>query len=141
MKFISFFLIFLTLPLFCHAKPLVFTNQGLDTETVVTIDIKESKVSGQYRKHGYDGENIQQSPFTGEVLDSSTPKQKNILIRFPGEIPYDTPEKKIIWKLKGQSPSQKLCMTILGRNFETQPPTIKKYEIEFEAMPENFEGD
>jgi hypothetical protein len=32
-------------------------------------------------------------------------------------------------------------MTILGRNFETQPPTIKKYEIEFEAMPENFEGD
>jgi hypothetical protein len=120
---------------------LVFTDQGLDTETVVTIDIKESKVSGQYRKHGYDGENIQQSPFTGEVLDSSTPKQKNILIRFPGEIPYDTPEKKIIWKLKGQSPSQKLCMTILGRNFETQPPTIKKYEIEFEAMPENFEGD
>jgi hypothetical protein len=32
-------------------------------------------------------------------------------------------------------------MTILGRNFETKPPKIEKYEIEFEAMPENFEGD
>jgi hypothetical protein len=72
MKFISFFLLFLTLPLFCNAKPLVFTNQGLDTEIVVSIEIKGSKVSGHYRSHGYDGENIQQSPFAGEILESST---------------------------------------------------------------------
>jgi hypothetical protein len=123
------------------AEEVVFTNQGLDSEIVVTLQIQEHRVSGYYRSHGYEGENIVQRQFAGEVLDSSTAKQKNLLIRFQGEIPYDAPEGKIVWKLRGPKDNQSLFITILGRDFETTPPTIKKYDIELAALPPEFEGD
>jgi hypothetical protein len=139
------FLLCLSLGLFsvssAFCSPLVFTNRGLDREYVVTLEFIESKVSGVFRSHGYEGENIIESPFTGEVLDSSNGRQKNLLIRFQGEIPYDAPENRIVWKLKGPQGGQSLFITILGRDFETTPPTIKKYDIELSAPSPEFEGD
>jgi hypothetical protein len=124
-----------------HAEELVFTNRGLDTETIVTLQILGNKVSGHYRSHGYEGENIVERPFRGEVLGSSTANQKNLLIRFQGETPYDAPEGRIVWKLKGLEHNLSLFITILGRDFETTPPTIKKYDIELTALSPDFEGD
>ena len=138
-------LLFLILGLYSSvasiAGDLVFTNQGLDTETVISLQIAGNKVAGHYRSHGYEGENIVERPFRGEVLGSSTANQKNLLIRFQGETPYDAPEGRIVWKLKGLEHNLSLFITILGRDFETTPPTIKKYDIELTALSPDFEGD
>jgi hypothetical protein len=144
MKNLTFFsaLIFCT-SLGLTAKPTTYVNSGLDRETVISLEINDGKVKGGYRQHPIEGEgSIDTGDFSGKIIESHTGKKGIYMeIQFKGPVPYDTKEGKIIWCLRVKNGDKKLYVPILGRDFNTQPPKIKSYEIELEALPENFEGD
>lgn len=125
------------------AKPTTYVNTGLDRETVVSLEINDGKVTGRYRQHPLEGEgSIDTGDFSGKIIESPAGKKGTYMeIQFKGPVPYNKKEGKIIWCLRATNGDKKLYMPILGRDFTTQPPKIKSYEIELEALPENFEGD
>ena len=125
------------------AKPTVYVNTGLDRETVISLEINSGKVTGGYRQHPLEGEGtIDTGEFSGKIIESPSGKKGTYMqIQFKGPVPYDTKEGKIIWSLRSKNGDKNLHVPILGRDFTTQPPKIKAYEMEFEALPENFEGD
>jgi hypothetical protein len=125
------------------AKPTTYVNSGLDRETVISLEINDGKVTGGYRQHPLEGEGpIDTGDFSGKIIESPAGKEGTYMeIQFKGSVPYDTKEGKIIWCLRAKNGDKKLYVPILGRDFTTQPPKIKSYKIQLEALPENFEGD
>jgi hypothetical protein len=119
-----------------------YVNQGLDRETIVSLENQNGKILGFYRQHGDEGESPIEAKFIGKIIESPAGKKGAYReIQFKGPVPYDTKEGKIIWCLRVKNDDKKLYMPILGRDFTTQPPKIKSCEMELEALPENFEGD
>src|SRR5262252_7645396 len=126
--------ILLTTSLFVFAKPTTFKNSGLKTETVITLDVQDKKVTGTFESSEY-GENAVRETFTGEVV--STPKGKSgvyMEIHFAGKVPYSPPPqaKALRWSLRIVNHRAHLFIPMWEQDYTGKTPKWVVSDVEFE---------
>lgn len=116
------------------ANPTTYENEGLDRIIGVRLERKGVTVTGSAWQAGYEGEGKTEGRFAGKILGDFSARNRPVKmeVQFQGEIPYDAPEGKQIWTLRPSGKRLILLIPILGRDFESTPPKVRKYEIELE---------
>ena len=114
-------------------KPTTFKNNGLKTETVITLDVKAKHVTGTFESSEY-GENAVRETFTGEVVP--TPKGKSGVymdIHFSGKVPYSPPSqaKALRWSLRIVNHRARLFIPMEERSYTGKTPKWVVSDVEF----------
>ena len=118
----------------------IYYNRLGDREYVINLSIQGKKVSGNFRHHNFNGEDAVQAKFKGEVIES-TSKQKKLEIHFLGSIPYESPDKNIIWKWTQNGSDKSILIPIVYLDTDETPPSMKKTVLDVGTPSAGFEGD